>query len=134
MQPHEFSTFEKDVNTELLYWVVQNENLRRYTGQPHRLFIYKHPDVIEVNLNSIRHEYLVKFVKAAPERYMTELLKRIEPVIFKVMNLHNLSEYTFTYHFFVETRTNTKEVSYSFVSKVTVSQVGASIEMQDKKK
>jgi hypothetical protein len=111
-------TFERDINDELLYWVVQNEHLRRYTGQPYRLFTYKHPDTIEVNLNSVRHEYLVKFVNPNEDQYLTELLKRIEPVILKIMSLYNLSEHTFTFNFFVGIKTTYKKVSYSFVSKL----------------
>jgi hypothetical protein len=112
MPAKEINQLEKDVNANLLYWVVQNEHLRRYTGQPHRLFTYRHPDTIEVNLNWIRHDYLVKFVKADEMLYLTELLKRIEPVMFKIMSLHGLSEYTFTYHFFIEVRIRSKEVSH----------------------
>jgi hypothetical protein len=113
------ATFEKDINDELLLWVVRNEHLRRSTGQHYRLFTYRDPDKVEVNLNCLRSEYLEKFVKKDHEAYFEELLKRIEPVIFKVMALYEKKDIVFRFEFYYLTRTYPKNVSYSFATKTT---------------
>lgn len=112
-------TFEKDINDELLLWVVRNEHLRRNTGQHYRIFTYREPEKIEVNLNCLRSDYLEKFVKIDHQAYFQELLKRIEPIIFKVMVMYEIKDTVFNYEFYYLTWTYTKKVSYSFATKTT---------------
>jgi hypothetical protein len=119
MRTRQSATFEKDINDELLGWVVRNEHLRRNTGQHYRLFTFREPDKIEVNLNCLRSEYLERFVKNDHEAYFQELLNRIEPAIFKVMVLYEIKDITINYEFYFLTRTYTKKVSYIFATKTS---------------
>ena len=109
--------FEKDVTDELLFWAVSNEHFRRYTGQHNRVFVCSSVNIIEINLNCMRHEYLTKFVANDHNLFFTRLLKQIEPIIFKVMASYRITEHHFTYHFYFLTRTYTREIDYSFVAK-----------------
>jgi hypothetical protein len=117
MHTRQSQTFEKEINDELLNWVVRNEHLRRYTGQPYRIFTYRDPNKIEVNLNCLRHEYLDKFVQTDHEAYFQELLKRIEPVLFKVMAIYEIKEITIHFEFYFLARTYTKDITYTFATK-----------------
>jgi hypothetical protein len=119
MLTRQLSTLEKDINDELLGWVVRNEHLRRNTGQHYRIFTFRDPDKIEVNLNCLRSDYLEKFVKIDHQAYFQELLKRIEPIIFKVMAMYEIKDADFNYEFYYLTWTYTKKVSYSFATKTS---------------
>jgi hypothetical protein len=119
MQVDELAKFEKSMNDELFGWLVRNEHLRRSTGQHFRLFTYRHPDKIEINLNCLRSDYLEKFVKGDHEAYFGELLKRIEPVIFKVMATYVVTEISVKIEFYLLARTYSKNVSYNFSTRTT---------------
>jgi hypothetical protein len=64
MQVDEVANFEKAMNDAFFGWLVRNEHLRKNTGQHFRLFTYRHPDKIEINLNCLWSENRLMETKA----------------------------------------------------------------------
>jgi len=110
--------FEKDMLDELLYWVVRNENFRRNTGSYYRIFSFFAKDIIQVNMNPFFYDYLQKFVIPYHNKYMVSLIKKIEPVVFKVIHKYGLTEYNVQFDFHIKTKTYFKEVKYSSTSRI----------------
>ena len=112
------SPFEKAVADELLYWLVRNEHLRVSTGSHYRVFSYFAKDILQVNMNCFYDEYLQKFVIPDHYKYMNGLIKKFEPVIFKVMQQWEISEYNIQVDFHIKVNTYHKNVSYKLSSTI----------------
>lgn len=111
--------FEKEMADELLYWMVTNEHLRRGASRHYRVFSFFAKDILQVNMNAFHDEYLQKFVIPDHYKFMTNLIKRFEPVIFKMMSRHGLTEYNLQIDFHIKVNTYHKNVCYKLLSTIS---------------
>ena len=108
--------FEKAVLDALLYWMLSNENIRKHTQSPYRVFSFFAKDILQINMNCFDEEYQQKFVIPDHDKYMVNLLKRIEPILFRVMLENSLTAYKMRVDLHVKVKTYHKDVTYNLIS------------------
>ncbi|RYY59057.1 MAG: hypothetical protein EOO05_14505 [Chitinophagaceae bacterium] len=78
---------------------------------------YKDGDVIEVDLNQLNPDYLLRNVAPDPGKYADLLLLSLERGMFRTLSFIGIEDYQFTYLFRLQGEVFRRQVNYYFLSR-----------------